>query len=129
MYLSHAFQEGPVRQRRECPRYGLQCRANIRIGTRHYAGYIHNISQGGAKLRTISSIGRPGDVILKLPDLPPLRCQLRWTDRHNAGVSFDRKLTKIALRRWVDGRSAFKELNEGPEIEYAELFENSNAAI
>lgn len=123
MHLSHAFQEKPVRQRRQFPRYGLQCRAHIQIGKRQYSGYIHNVSQKGAKLRTISPIGDPGQVILRLPDLPPLRCQLRWTELHYAGVVFCRELTEIELRRWVKSRSAVEELNQGPEVEYAEFVE------
>lgn len=94
-------------QRREFPRYQVQCRARICIGKRHYAGYLHNISQGGAKLRTISPIRRIGEVRLTLPDLPPLRCQLRWTDSYNAGVSFDPSLTIAELAQWAETRSLF----------------------
>lgn len=129
MYLSHAFQTAPVRQRRQCPRYGLQCRAHIQIGKRHYAGYVDNISLNGAKLTTINSIGKPGAVILTLPDLPPISCELRWTDRRNAGVVFDRALTTIELRRWVDGRLAVEELNRGPEAEYTKLQTATGAAV
>ena len=108
MYLSatHASEE-LGRQRRQFPRYDVQCRARILIGKRHYAGYIHNISQGGAKLRTISPIRRLGEVSLKLPDLPPLRCQLRWTDAYNAGVSFNLALSLAELARWAETRSLF----------------------
>ncbi len=107
MYLSDSVDRPhPVRQRRRFPRLQIQCRARIRIGTRQYAGYIHNISQGGAKLRTVSPIGRPGKVILRLPDLPPLRCRLRWTDSYNAGVAFELKLSRDDLLRWARERSA-----------------------
>jgi hypothetical protein len=124
MYLSHAFQEAnPVRQRRRVPRFEVQCRARIRIGTRQYAGYIHNISQKGAKLRTISSIRKLGIVSLRLPDLPQMRCQLVWTDAYHAGVVFDRPLTKVELRQWIDSRSAVEMLNPGPEAHCAELAE------
>ena len=75
------------------------------IGTRHYAGYIDNISIGGARLRTISRIGRLGDVLLRLPDLPALRCKLRWTDAYNAGVSFSLGLSPHELTHWARSRS------------------------
>lgn len=120
MYLSHDFEKLSAGQRRQFPRYGLQCRANIRIGTRHYAGFLHNISQKGAKLRTLTSIGEPGVVVLRLPDLRPLRCELRWIDRHHAGVAFNHPLTKLELRAFVKGRLAVAELNQGPEVGYAE---------
>ena len=62
--------------RRRFSRHQIQCRARICIAKRHYAGYLQNISRGGAKLRTITPIRRLGDVLLRLPDLPPLRCRL-----------------------------------------------------
>lgn len=107
-------------QRREFPRYEVQCRARIRIGDRQYAGYIHNISQGGARLRTITPIRRIGSVILRMPDLPPLRCKLRWTDSYNAGVAFELRLPEAELQRWAEARSrvlAHPSLAELAEIE------------
>lgn len=118
MHLSHAFEETlPVRQRRRFPRYAVQCRARIIIGARQYAGYIQDISEGGARLRTVSSIRKLGDVVLRLPDLPPLKCRLSWTDAYHAGVVFERRLTKAELRQWIESRAAFVELNGGPEPE------------
>lgn len=129
MLVSHAFQETrPVRQRRRFPRYAVQCRARIVIGARQYAGYVHNISEGGAKLRTVSSIRKLGKVILRLPDLPPLECRLSWTDAYHAGVVFERRLTKAELRHWIESRAAFVELNRGPEAE-CQLFEVGDDTI
>lgn len=102
-------------RRRKFPRYEIQCRARIRIGMRQYAGYIHNIGQGGAKLRTISPIRKLGVVILRLPDLPPLRCRLRWTDSYNAGVAFEVALSREVLRDWADARSAARGHAVAPE--------------
>jgi PilZ domain-containing protein len=80
------------------------------IGTRHYAGYLHNISQGGAKLRTITPIRKLGSVLLRLPDLPPLRCTLRWTDAYNAGVAFELAISHADLAEWAKSRSGQCEL-------------------
>lgn len=110
-----------VSRRRRHTRYGVQCRARIQIGFRHYTGYLHNISEGGARLRTITSIGKLGHVVLRLPDLPPLKCSLRWTDAYNAGVIFELKLSEAELHRWIQQRAAFTALNHGPEP-HAELF-------
>lgn len=107
-------------RRREYPRFDVQCRARIRIGARQYAGYLHNISQGGAKLRTITPIHKIGDVILKLPDMPPLRCKLRWTDSYNAGVSFELALSRADLAAWTMTRSGFFDLSDVAEIENVE---------
>lgn len=108
-------------QRREFPRFQILCRARIRIGNRQYAGYLHNISQGGAKLRTLTPIRRLGNVILRLPDLPALRCQLRWTDSYNAGVSFELSLAPQMLSDWARTRSTSSELNNVAEAEIIEL--------
>jgi hypothetical protein len=107
-------------QRRRFQRLDIQCRARIRIGKRQYAGYLHNISLGGAKLRTITPIGRLGNVILRLPDLPPLKCTLRWTNAYNAGVSFELPLTRAMLKEWTEARSAFVDLHHLVDAEIAE---------
>lgn len=91
--------------RRRFPRHKIQCRARICIANRHYAGYLHNISRGGAKLRTMTPIRRLGDVLLRLPDLPPLKCRLAWADSYNAGVSFEIQLTEAQLCAWATSRS------------------------
>lgn len=107
-------------QRRQFHRHEVQCRARIRIGTRQYAGYIHNISEAGAKLRTITPIHKVGKVILRLPDLPPLRCELCWKDSYNAGVAFELRIPRRELSRWLKARSS---LGDGPRslVEYADL--------
>ena len=105
MYLAEQRTNPAKSQRRRFPRYEVQCRARIVIGTRHYAGYLHNISQGGAKLRTITPIRKLGEVLLRLPDLPPLRCRLRWTDAYNAGVAFELAMTQAVLSQWAKSRS------------------------
>jgi hypothetical protein len=109
MYLSEAASDQKAdRDRRRFARFDVQCRARIRIGTRQYAGYIHNISQGGARLRTISPIRKVGAVILRLPDLPPLRCRLCWTDAYHAGVLFELALPQNELRRWTKSRRGYQ---------------------
>ena len=114
-------------QRRKSARYEVQCRARIVIGRRHYAGYIHNISQGGAKLRTITPIRNAGEVLLTLPDLRPLRCRLRWTGSHIAGVEFEPALSRADLLRWAATRSAvgvpasFDEWEVGEAVALAQL--------
>lgn len=108
MFLTRRHKGGrDVPQRRRYPRCEILCRAKIQIGDRVYAGYIHNISPAGAKLRTITPIRRLGSVVLTLPDLPPIRCRLRWNDRNNAGVEFARVLAQSDFSQWVDARLGF----------------------
>lgn len=124
MYLSDPQASAQPRvQRRQFRRYDVQCRARIRIGPRQYAGYIHNISRAGAKLRTITPIRKVGSVILRLPDLPPLRCQLRWTDAYNAGVSFELMLSAAELSAWARSRAAYRYAEEACGFGVAELTE------
>ena len=128
MIVVQAFDDAvSVERRRRFPRFEVQCRAKIRIGRRFYAGYIHNISEAGAKLRTISSIRRVGAVTLQLPDLPPMQCRLRWTNAYHAGVVFERPLTKNELQLWMARRKAFKQLNPGLEA-HCELTELISAS-
>ena len=82
----------------------LRCRARIHIGGRHYSGYLDNISRKGAKLTTIAPIVEPGVVLLALPDLPTLKCQIRWIGTNHAGVEFAQPLSIAALTIWVQGR-------------------------
>jgi hypothetical protein len=104
----HAERTERPRNRRQFPRQDIQCRARIHIGSCHYAGYLQNISQAGAKLRTITPIRKLGPVLLRLPDLAPLRCELRWTDAYNAGVSFERGLTRTQFAKWLHSRRILK---------------------
>lgn len=124
MYLADGFELSRSRvQRRRFSRLNIQCRARIRIGTRQYAGYIHNISRGGAKLRTISPIRKVGAVILRLPDLRPLRCRLCWADAYHAGVMFEIPLTAKELRLWAEDRSHVEDVHLGLNAEIADLTE------
>jgi hypothetical protein len=106
MYLQEAQVNSAAKCRRKSQRHSIQCRAKIQIGKRQYTGYIHNISRAGAKLRTISPIRRLGPVVLTLPDLPPIRCELRWTDSYNAGVQFARALRSADFSAWAEARSS-----------------------
>ena len=111
----------PDPDRRQFSRCDIQCRARIRIGTRQYAGYVQNISRGGAQLRTISPIRRVGKVVLRLPDLPPLRCHLQWTDSYNAGVSFELVLSHAEFSRWAKSRSRGSMQHHLRECDISEL--------
>lgn len=121
MHLADRHEDTSHPQRRKFPRYDVQCRARIRIGSRDYAGYLHNIGQGGAKLRTISPIRKAGKMILRLPDLPARSCELRWTDSYNAGVAFEVAFSRKELSEWARGRSALRAETCAPRGDMAEL--------
>lgn len=121
MHVDEKAEAQSLHQRRKFPRHVIMCRARIRVGTRQYAGYLHNIGRGGARLRTITPIRRFGKVILRLPDLPPLHCQLRWTDSYNAGVAFELTLSRSELTQWVRSRSNRTTQHQMAECDISEL--------
>src|SRR5213075_2815517 len=57
---------------RHLPRIDLNCRGRLNMGSRSHGLWLLDISQGGARVRTqIPLVGR-GDLMLILPDLPPV---------------------------------------------------------
>lgn len=93
-------------QQRLHERLTMRCPARVRIGNRQYAAYLENISEGGAKLRTLSPIVDSGKVILQLPDLPPLRGELRWADVTQGGIAFTFLGPSQALQGWIRDRTS-----------------------
>lgn len=89
---------------RQFTRVPVRCRARIQIGKRHYTGYVENLSEGGAKLVTFTPIRSSGKVLLRMPDLPPLKGDLRWADGTAGGMAFSRKLAAEEVAEWASYR-------------------------
>lgn len=85
-------------------RLQLRCPVRIRIGNRQYAAYLENISEGGAKIWTLSPITDHGKVQLTIPDMPLLRGDLRWAGIHEAGLRFAILEYASLVQRWVHER-------------------------
>lgn len=90
--------------RRIANRLKLRCRARIRVGKRHYAGYVEDISTCGARIRTLSPIVGTGPVCVVVPDLPPLRGHISWIEPQTGGVCFNISLSPSTLKRWANSR-------------------------
>ena len=90
--------------RREFVRLSVQARAKIRIGKRAYAGYVEDISEGGARIVTLTPIRGHGRVTMMVPDLAPLAGDLRWSDGCVGGVQFSLKLDIALLDAWLSRR-------------------------
>jgi hypothetical protein len=90
-----------ILSRRAFERLDVQARARIRIGKRFYAGFIENISEGGARIVTLTPIRDSGPVIVRVPDLPALAGELRWRDGCTGGVQFRLKLKPDVLQQWL----------------------------
>jgi hypothetical protein len=86
-------------------RLQLRCPVRIRIENRHYAAYLENISEGGAKIRTLSPITDAGKVQLTIPDMPLLRGELRWTGIYEAGLRFATLEYATEVQRWARERT------------------------
>lgn len=89
---------------RQFVRLPVQARARIRIGKRAYAGYIEEISEGGARIVTLTPIRGAGPVVVQVPDLEPLNGELRWFAGRVAGIRFRLKLDAIVMHHWLSLR-------------------------
>jgi hypothetical protein len=93
-----------IMTRREYDRIPVQARARIRIGNRSYAGWIEDISEGGARIVTLTPIRDHGRVLITVPDLKSLGGDLRWSDGCAGGVQFRLKLDPGLLYQWLSLR-------------------------
>jgi hypothetical protein len=102
---------------RRFDRRPIRCPARVMIGRRQYAGFVENASEGGVKICTHSTIVPHEKVVLHLPDLPPIRAQLRWSTGHEAGIAFPFELGGMSLERlmdWLEARTPRNDLGGGP---------------
>ena len=91
---------------RRFERQSVRCPVRVRIGNRQYAAYLDNASEGGVKLSTGSRIVPADKVIVQIPDLPPLKGELRWSSEREAGVAFPLVDGLGSIAQWLQRRSA-----------------------
>jgi hypothetical protein len=77
----------------------------VRIGNRQYAAYLDDASDGGVKVSTSSRIFPAARVIVQIPDLPPIRGELRWVGDREAGVAFPMVEGRTLLGEWLERRA------------------------
>ena len=102
--LPTADAEGEYKERR-FERHSVRCPVRVRIGNRQYAAYLDNASDGGVKLSTGSRIVPAGKVVLQIPDLPPMRGELRWASEREAGVAFPLVDGYSPITEWLARRA------------------------
>ena len=90
---------------RRFERHEVRCPVRVRIGNRQYAAWLDNASDGGVKLSTACAIKPAERVILQIPDLPPLKGELRWASKNEAGVAFPLLDGYAPLSAWLEGRA------------------------
>ena len=99
-----ADSEGEYKERR-FERHSVRCPVRVRIGNRQYAAYLDNASEGGVKVSTESRIVPAGKVVLQIPDLPPIKGELRWASEREAGVAFPLVDGLAPITQWLRRRS------------------------
>lgn len=90
---------------RRFERHAVRCPVRVRIGNRQYAAYLDNASDGGVKLSTGCRIVPADKVIVQIPDLPPIRGELRWVSEREAGVAFPLVDGIAPIGEWLERRS------------------------
>ncbi len=90
---------------RRFERREVRCPVRVRIGNRQYAAYLDNASHGGVKLRTGCPIVPAERVIVQIPDLPPIKGELRWVSGREAGVAFPLVDGLAPLSEWLEQRA------------------------
>jgi hypothetical protein len=94
------------------PRIALHIPATIRLGTRHSAITLNNISQGGARIHSADPL-EPGLKLTLLVDgLAPLVGRVRWNRDGFAGVAFNTPVPFDLLAQWIPMTQA----PNGPDI-------------
>ncbi len=91
---------------RSLPRIKVDCRGSLKVGSRSFSVVLQDISQGGAKIQTQTSIIESGYVVLCLPELPPVPGVVRWAGGTEVGISFNESLPFDLLARWIQARQA-----------------------
>ena len=91
---------------RRFERHEVRCPVRVRIGNRQYAAYLDNASEGGVKVSTGSRIIPADKVVLQIPDLPPIKGELRWSSGREAGVAFPLVDGLAPIAQWLARRSA-----------------------
>lgn len=84
-------------------RIEVNCPAILRAGSRLLTVRAKDVSQGGAKLLVTQPVAQR-DVVLSLPELPPLEGVIRWESNGLAGMAFNESLAVSVLAGWIGDR-------------------------
>jgi len=94
----------PAQCRRSSPRVQAGARATLRTGGRTLPAELCDISAIGTKLKTRRVPSRGMAAILMLPDLPPIRGFVRWSEGELLGFMFEQPLPVPLIALWVAQR-------------------------
>ena len=83
------------------PRVELGIKARVRLGATYRSVTLINISQGGAKLRSVDPLAEEQKLVLLVEGLPPLTGRVRWSRGEEAGIAFYEAVPFDVLAQWV----------------------------
>mgnify|MGYP002780671589 CR=1 FL=1 len=98
-------EQGRAFKERRFERREVRCPVRVRIGNRQYAAWLDNASHGGVKFSTACAIKPADKVVLQIPDLPPIKGELRWASEREAGVAFPLVDGLAPIGEWLERRS------------------------
>ena len=98
--------QAETQKRRRLPRIRVSAPVTLRMAHRVYRGELLDISHSGALATTSPAMPAQGPVTLTLPDLDPIKGQVRWLDDHRVGIFFNTPLSLQALAAWLSRRNS-----------------------
>jgi hypothetical protein len=87
--------------RARSPRIDVDQPARLRAGARYHAVTVTNISQSGVGITSEDEFAAGKQIVLTIPDLPPVSGTVRWNADGHAGIAFDERLRLDLLAQWV----------------------------
>ena len=95
---------GESAKRTRMPRIELDCPAKLQSRGRFYNVRICDISNGGARVQMQRPLAVGSNLLVTIPDLPPLRGDVRWAEGVMMGVAFHEPLPFQILAEWLQER-------------------------
>ncbi|HEX6660491.1 MAG TPA: PilZ domain-containing protein [Sphingomicrobium sp.] len=95
---------GDARKRRRLPRLQVNMHVTLKISQMSFDGELQDISNSGAMIAMADAMAYAGPVMLVLPNLEPIKGQVRWLDNDKVGISFNSPLSLQDLASWLSQR-------------------------
>jgi len=105
--------QAETQKRRRLPRIRISAPVTLTMAGHVYRGELLDISHSGALATTSPAMSAQGPVTLTLPDLDPIKGQVRWLDDQKVGIFFNTPLSLQALAAWLSRRSS----GTGPNLQ------------
>ena len=98
--------QAETQKRRRLPRIRISAPVTLTMAGHVYRGELLDISHSGALATTSPAMSAQGPVTMTLPDLDPIKGQVRWLDDQKVGIFFNTPLSLQALAAWLSRRNS-----------------------